>query len=505
MPLAPGYETLLSGSIDKRHPGALIAIVDHTIKAKSTDTSCVRVPPTLAPLSAAPADHLEFALKHQGISLSALENICLDLDPAIFQKMVHDNPDSRYSRIAGALFEQFTGKSLDYKGVKSGYTELFSPGDYVCGPSNKVKKYRINFNGLGSTAFSPIVRRTRALDDLLARDFQSDLEKFIDSVGGEQNLDRALGWAYLDETRGSFDLEREGNKAGRAKLFLELLRRAHEQRDITEDYLCQLQQSIAMNPLTEEFAFRRKQNWLQRGASRFTAASISYLPPSPDMLPALMADFLDIANRQDGDTVSPLVIANLLSFAFVVLHPFMDGNGRVSRFLLHQQLCRSKVLKNGLILPVSVEMKQHETQYLNALQSVSIPLRDLWDVTIIDESNIDGVFRARSGAYRYWDATQCIEFGVRMTHAALDNALIGEVEFLKKFDQVRDVINAAHGIRDNDLATLVRCAVDNGGTISKNRRKQFSASVDLGTMDDIERAVGEAFFPLPQKAIRPIP
>lgn len=138
-------------------------------------------------------------------------------------------------------------------------------------------------------------------------------------------------------------------------------------------------------------------------------------------------------------------------------------------------------------------------------KSVSIPLRDLWDVTIIDESNIDGVFRARSGAYRYWDATQCIEFGVRMTHAALDNALIGEIEFLKKFDQVRDVINAAHGIRDNDLATLVRCAVDNGGTISKNRRKQFSASVDLGTMDDIERAVGEAFFPLPQKAIRPIP
>lgn len=131
--------------------------------------------------------------------------------------------------------------------------------------------------------------------------------------------------------------------------------------------LCQLQQSIAMNPLTEEFAFRRKQNWLQRGASRFTAASISYLPPSPDMLPALMADFLDIANRQDGDTVSPLVIANLLSFAFVFLHPFMDGNGRVSRFLLHQQLCRLKVLKNGLILPVSVEMKQHETQYLNAL------------------------------------------------------------------------------------------------------------------------------------------
>ena len=330
---------------------------------------------------------------------------------------------------------------------------------------------------------------------MLSRNFQSDLENFIESVGGEKNLDRAIGWAYLDETRGSFDLEREGNKAGRAKMFLGLLRRAQEQSTLTEDYLCQLQQSIAMNPLTEEFSFRHKQNWLQRGASRFTASSISYLPPPPESLPALMAEFLDIANRTQDETVDPLVMANLLSFAFVFLHPFMDGNGRVSRFLVHQQLCRSNVLKNGLILPVSVEMKQHEAEYLNALQSVSSPLRNLWDVMVIDESNIDGVFRARSGAYRYWDATQCVEFGVRMTHGALDHALIGEVEFLRKFDRVKEAINATHGVRDNDLTTLVRCAVDNGGVISMNRRKQFSATVDQDTMDDIERVVGEALFP----------
>ena len=82
-----------------------------------------------------------------------------------------------------------------------------------------------------------------------------------------------------------------------------------------------------------------------------------------------------------------------------------------------------------------------------------------------------------------------------MTHGALDHALIGEVEFLRKFDRVKEAINATHGVRDNDLTTLVRCAVDNGGVISMNRRKQFSATVDQDTMDDIEREVEEAFFP----------
>lgn len=37
--------------------------------------------------------------------------------------------------------------------------------------------------------------------------------------------------------------------------------------------------------------------------------------------------------------VDPLVAAACVSFGFVLIHPFMDGNGRLSRFLFHHQLC----------------------------------------------------------------------------------------------------------------------------------------------------------------------
>lgn len=49
-------------------------------------------------------------------------------------------------------------------------------------------------------------------------------------------------------------------------------------------------------------------------------------------------------------------------------------------------------LPGGLVLPVSVAMKHHEERYLLALQTFSRPVRDLWQVTAIDEVRMDAVF-----------------------------------------------------------------------------------------------------------------
>ena len=50
-----------------------------------------------------------------------------------------------------------------------------------------------------------------------------------------------------------------------------------------------------------------------------------------------------MANASGGD-VPPLVKAAVVSFGFVFLHPFMDGNGRLSRLLAHHSLNLQQVL-----------------------------------------------------------------------------------------------------------------------------------------------------------------
>lgn len=48
---------------------------------------------------------------------------------------------------------------------------------------------------------------------------------------------------------------------------------------------------------------------------------------------------------------------------------------RLSRFLIHQTLCRYGALENGLLPPVSVAMKHEEQAYLEALKTFSQPTR----------------------------------------------------------------------------------------------------------------------------------
>ena len=76
---------------------------------------------------------------------------------------------------------------------------------------------------------------------------------------------------------------------------------------------------------------------------------------------------------------------------------------------------------------------------------------------------------------RYWDATPCAEFGLQMAHEALDKDLRGESAFLARFDRVYKAVNDAIDMNGNDLALLVRFAVQNGGQLSLNRIKQFIA------------------------------
>ena len=52
-------------------------------------------------------------------------------------------------------------------------------------------------------------------------------------------------------------------------------------------------------------------------------------------------------------TNDPVVAAAVSSFAFVFIHPFEDGNGRIHRFLIHHVLSRRGYSPPGVIFPVS--------------------------------------------------------------------------------------------------------------------------------------------------------
>ena len=125
---------------------------------------------------------------------------------------------------------------------------------------------------------------------------------------------------------------------------------------------------------------------------------------------------------------------------------------------------------------ISILMPIHnEERYLQALQTFSRPARELWQVTAIDEVRMDAVFKGEPEIYRFWDATQCVTFGLQMASEALDQDLRDESAFLQRFDLVYKAVNDAVDMNNNDLVLLVRFCLQNEGKLSNNRLKQLIA------------------------------
>ena len=346
----------------------------------------------------------------------------------------------------------------------------------------------MNFNGLGSLQYCPTVERTPAIEQAIDSDVLGQTTAFLQTLG-RPLLDRAISWAYLHETESSYAIEHETPSEEKSRAFIALLHQAHDERRLDEAYLVELQNATVTNPLDKAAGFRNEQNWL-RGPGR-GAAAITYLPPPPRLAHELMGELMRFANSSAG-TLDPIIAAGVTSFGFVFIHPFGDGNGRLSRFLFHHALCQSGRLPNGLLLPVSAVMKKHEADYLEALQAFSRPARERWTVNWLDGDNYSFSFNGSDSLYRYWNATACVEFGFRMAELALNVELRSETQFLLRYDAIIRQVDAQVDIRGSDLSTLILAAIDNGGTLSRRRRDQFRHRVPETTFEIIEKAVRDS-------------
>ncbi len=301
--------------------------------------------------------HALFALKHEGVRLDLLAGALRRLPADDLAAWVQATPNSVYGRKLGHLWERWHRQQLPgliEVGVASGYAPLFDPEQYFVGPAQRDSRWRIEFNGLGDLDFCPVVRKTPALLARTQKDILGQAKAFADEVGPAL-LERAMNWAYLSETEGSFAIEGEAPTQGKANLFAALLRRAHEQRRLTEELLVELQNAAISNPFDKAVQFRTEQNRLQRDVPG--AAGVTYVPPAPELAMELMSALMRLANQRPA-ALDALVHAAVVSFAFVFIHPFMDGNGRLSRFLIHHCLGQSGLLPPQFLLPISVAMKK---------------------------------------------------------------------------------------------------------------------------------------------------
>ena len=454
--------------------------VSDAVNRKIETPSARLVPTRMAPKTASVIEHILFALKHEGIDLQILAEAVHFIEEKELQRQVSAHPAAAMVRKLGFLWEAFTGRTLGDIKTSGNVVDLFDPDMYFTGERRVNARWRVNFNGIGDLSYCPTVRRTEKLSaERLGGIFERS-RKFLNDMP-KTLVERAVEWAYLSETKSSFAIEKETPSGSKADRMVALLKRLDSFGELTEETLCDIQNQLISNPFEQAVAYRTEQNWLAN-AGRGSVRSVTYVPPSPDLIDDLMKGFLRTVHSSVM-TVDPIVAAAVASFGFVYLRPFMDGNGRISRCLVHKVFIDAGVLPKGSILPVSAAMQENEEAYLDALTRFSKPCRERWDVCYGGEFDFE--FKGTSSLYRFWDATAQAEFMSEMCEKALDGFLVQEVSWLREYDRIRKDVDKIFDVRDSILSLLISVALENR-RLSKNIRAKFADKVDPRLFDFIE-------------------
>ena len=133
-----------------------------------------RVPQSVAPGPHASAvDHLLFALRYEGVDIAVVDALAHAgaISDAQVRDAVNAAPASAFGRKLGYLWELVTGRTIEgLQAARGTYVDLYDGDMYFTGDALvRSAKWRVRFNGLGSTAWCPTVRRSRALEEMLAR------------------------------------------------------------------------------------------------------------------------------------------------------------------------------------------------------------------------------------------------------------------------------------------------------------------------------------------------
>ena len=106
---------------------------------------------------------------------------------------------------------------------------------------------------------------------------------------------------------------------------------------------------------------RREQNWV--GGRLGNPSDAAFVPPPEDLVMPLLEDLVAFVAREDLPAVPQAAIAHA---QFETIHPFIDGNGRVGRALIHVVLRRRGVAAR-FVPPISIVLAARPTAYIDGL------------------------------------------------------------------------------------------------------------------------------------------
>jgi len=252
----------------------------------------------------------------------------------------------------------------------------------------------------------------------------------------------------------SFEIEHEHPSNQRQARFIDLLKRARSIPEINKKNLLELQNMI-VDARFIDFDYRHTQNYVGEQINQYLQ-KIHYISPKPEDVPDIMEGLLSALDRMLSSEVHPVLIAASISFGFVFIHPFEDGNGRIHRFLIHYVLSKKEFTPKGMIFPISSVMLKNMVDYDDILESFSTPLLDIitdYQLSEIGELSVKGETKP---FYQYVDYTHIAEYLFQCVEKTIEEDLKEELLYLSCYDVCKQSIQNFVDMPDKYIDLIIK-------------------------------------------------
>lgn len=452
--------------------------------------------------------HFEFGLKYDELNLEWLARLFEATGPQWIDEWVAATPTSIYARRAACLYEWMTGARLNSADTPAtNYELLVDPGSYLTATTpERSRRWKIDNNLPGTPSYCPLVRWTPSLHEAAQFDTQAELDKLTDRFG-EDLLLRSAAWLTFAESRATFAIEREADRANDIKRFAAAMAQHCGKID---DPLSDASLRTLQREVLGERALRtgvRQSPVFIGSAAHHEATIVHYIAPPHAQLPGLMDGLRHVADCTIGS--SPLVRAAVLSFGFVYIHPLSDGNGRVHRLLINDTLMRDGAVPAGVILPVSASILERKNfgDYQRALDSLSARqvqrYNGRWHFHAEQIESADGVFSdfafdADEECRPFWaypDLTRHAQYTCTIVAQTISQNMTDEAAFLARHDEAKRRIKSVFEMPDRDAERIIRSLRETPGRVSNKLGDQYPSifQEDMALASQVMEAVQSAF------------
>ena len=434
---------------------------------------------------------LSFALKYEGVNLLVFKRLFELLDSTELEEMLRQEALGQYSRRIWFLYEWLMNKKLNLPDLKTGnLVPLIDEKLQYAIKGVSSPRHKIINNLPGTIDFCPLISRTEKLEAYIDANIAGKKNTFLNKIHKDV-LQRASSFLLLKDSKASFTIEGENPGNNRAMRWGKAIGQAGK-KALSIAELERLQQVVIENSRFVEMGLRTKGGFIGEH-ERSTGE------PIPDHISARetdveqLLDGLMATNEVLRDqTYDAVLAAATIAFGFVFIHPFVDGNGRLHRYIIHHILAKKELTQQGIIFPVSSSILDHIEDYKTVLESYSHPLLEHIEWSETDDHNVR-VTNDTIDLYRYFDATKQAEFLYDCVDDTLERVIPEEVTYLQNYDAFKKYIDNHLEMPDKMVAVLVRCLEQNKGKLSKKALNKEFRQLEEKEIEDIHQQFAEIF------------